>query len=344
MTGIDQLEENTQSIDKINSDISDFMKNQVPFFGLISSQSQTFEGVKTFTNSIIGCGIDPLNKNPIVFNSRGRYKLCVSETDGTTIFGPLNIADKTIAVSKVIGLQSALDNPTIPAGFISGSQVKFFTIMGGNIALDTIENFNIKDKTITGAKLATDISIDTTGDITLTGTAKIKSDYGTIKYLTIGTNAYVPNLYVASIWVTDLMKLESNPQLHISIPFVPLLNDTVTIGEISFFVPNISAVTNPTVRYRHPFSYKIHGISVLYNKETNANTATINLYSYALSGGGTKLLLGTAVLLSNSGKSCDYFTFPKPIYVGKDFSLGGDHKYSTTADKQVSYVLWGYQS
>ena len=33
MTGIDQLEENTQAIDKINTDISDFMKNQVPLFG-----------------------------------------------------------------------------------------------------------------------------------------------------------------------------------------------------------------------------------------------------------------------------------------------------------------------
>ena len=333
MTGIDQLEENTEAIVKINTDISDFMRNQVPYFGLISDKPQTIEGVKTFTNSIVGRGIDPINSDPVIFNSRGRYKLSVSEVSGTTISGPLNISDNTIAVSKVIGLQTALDNPTftIPANFISGSQVKFFTIMGGNIALDTIENFNIKDATITGAKLATDMSFNTTGNITLTGAAKIKSDYGTIKFLTVGTNAFVPNLYVSSILVTDEMTLEAYPQLHISIPFVPLLNDSATIGDISFFVPNISAVTNPTIRYRHPFSWKIHGISVLYNKET------------ALGGGGTKKLLGTAVLSSNLGISCDYFTFPTPVYVSKNGALGGDHKYSTTADKQASYVLWGYQ-
>ena len=301
--------------------------------------------MKTFTNSIVGCGIDPIDSNPIVFNSRGKYKLVIDSKNGTTIFGALNISDNTIAVSKVIGLQAALDNPTftIPAGFISGSQVKYFTIQGGNIALDTIENFNIKDKTISGDKFATDMSFSTTGNVTLTGTAKIKSDYGTIKYLTVGTNAFVPNLYVSSILVADEMTLDSYPQLHISIPFVPLLNDNVTVSDISFFVPNMSAASNPTVRYRHPFSYKIHGISVLYNKETNANTATINLYSYAVGGGGTKILLGTAVIATNLGKSCDYFTFPTPIYVGKDFSLGGDHKYSNTADKQASYVLWGYQ-
>lgn len=345
MTGIDKAEENSDAIDKLHSDISDFMKNQVPFFGVISNLPQTIQGVKTFTNPIVGCGIDPIDSNPIVFNSRGKYKLVIDSKNGTTIFGALNIDNNTLSIDKVVGLRETLNNPpTIPEQYISGSQLKLFTVMGANLALESIEDFNLKKATVTGAKiasktitgenLASDISFVSSGGISV---SRFTSDFLTTNFFSGG------NISADGYFYKDSFTLSPVPQLHICIPFVPLINDSAAASNISFFVQNVSVSINPMLRYRHPVAYKIHSISVLYNTESISNSASINLFSYDSGGNGTGVILGTATLSSNAGISCDTYTFPKAILVPKTASIGGSHKYSAAADKQATYILWGYQ-
>lgn len=344
MTGIDKAEENSDAIDKLHSDISDFMKNQVPFFGVISNLPQTIQGVKTFTNPIVGCGIDALNQT-IVLNSRGKYQLVIDSKNGTTISGPLFIDNNTLSIEKVVGLRETLNNPpTIPEQYISGSQLKLFTVMGANLALESIEDFNIKKATVTGAKmasktitgenLASDISFVSSGEISV---SRFTSDFLTTKFFSGG------NISADGYFYKDSFTLSPVPQLHICIPFVPLLNDSATASNISFFVPNIGVSINPMLRYRHPVAYKIHSISVLYNTESIANSASINLFSYDSGGNGTGVILGTATLSSNAGLFCDTYTFPTALFVPKSAAIGGSHKYSAAADKQATYILWGYQ-
>ena len=365
MNGIDKTEENTESIDRMNNDLHDFANNQVPNFCLITNVPQTVQGNKTFKNPIFGCGIEMSpDTNQIIFNRRGKYKFLLDNKTGTTISGPVQLDDSTLSNKNISGLQQTLEYLSLPTPVqsIDGAQIKLFTVEGANIALETIESQNIKLATITGDRLAAftvqgaNISVETIESINLkkasiTGdklAPNIAIDSATIAHLTIGTDLFVPDSYTKNTYAykystTDSATLIANPMLHLNIPFVPLLNDSTTVTDISFFVPNASAVTNPTTRFMFPFTYIIHGISVLYNKETVTNTAKINLYLYDKGGNGTKALLGTADIVTNAGILCNYYSFAKPLVVPLNKSLGGDHKYSVAKSKQVSYVIWAYQ-
>ena len=303
--------------------------------------------------------MDPINST-ISFNNRGKYQIVLDKNNGTTRRGPLILDSYVLNIKNVSGLQDALNNviPIIPQAFIAGSQIQLFTVQGANFALKTIDAFNIKDHTITGANiapasitgdcLAMDISFNSSNNITLTGTGRFTGNYGDFKYLNVKTQALITTVCAGAVQIVDSNNFENYPLLHINIPFLPLNNNSTVINNVSFFVPNGSVLAYPLPRYRHPFNYYIHGISVLYNTPTNtptmSNTATINIYTYDKNGNGQKTLLGTAFIAANLNISCDYFTFTRPLFVPKEMSIGGDHKFNIAADKLVSYVLWGFQS
>ena len=365
MNGIDKTEENTAEIERLNKSINDFVTNQVPNFCLVANVPQTVQGDMTFSNPIIASGMEiPRDSNQIIFNRKGRNKIILDNNYGTTIVGSVQLDDNTLSVRNIVGLQETLNSISSPnpVQSIDGTQIKLLTIKGANIALETIENQNIKMGTITGDRLApftvqgANINLETIDSMnikkgTITGDRladNLAIYSSTITHLTVGNDSFIPqsyttNTYARKYYTYDSQVQINNPTLHINIPFVPILNDSTAVSDISFFVPNVSSVTNPTTRFLFPFTYIIHGISIMYNKETVSNTATINLYLYDIGGNGIKKLLGTADIKTNAGIFSDYYYFKTPLVVPVNKSLGGDHKYSAATSKQVTYVLWAYQ-
>ena len=353
MTGIDKVEENTEAITKMNDDISVFMKTVVPTFAVKNSSAQQINGAQTFTSPINCVGLSAFNGS-ISMTTRTKNSITLHET-GTTIVGAIKADDEALQIRNISGLKTALDHPIIPNGSIGGIQLKYSTVMGGNIAPETIENVNIKDLTITGDKVAQksirgDFKIV---DYSVTGTQLADKTIGTrnlASNLEIGTTGIIStvnSLNCGSLMVWDCLSSSSvkNPQLHISIPFLPIKNDSNLVSQVSFFVPNLSITTNPMMRYRHPFNYFIHGISVLYDDEAAGNTATIIFSLYDIGGKGTAAALGTASIKTNLGIACDYFKFPSALFVPSTNSLGASHAFSgLSADKEVTYVLWGFQA
>ena len=338
MTGIDQTEENTEAIVVLNAQIADFVKNVIPYIIRSSATDQFIDGRKTFYQPIGTCGFEPLvlmgNQQPITFNKNGRYKLVFYPDRGFHIDCPLTLLDNAISIKNVSGLQDAIsdakNSPStapLPDRSVTATQLAYYTILGNNLAVD--------------------IAINTSGDITCKNTAKtarIRTDGITSTYADI-TTLIAGSCTANKIQVLD-KDININPLLNISIPFCPVTNTKYvnTNIVISFFSSPVASLpyTNRMLRYRHPFNYYIHGISILYAAETTvySNTTTIRIYTYDTANAAT--LLGTANILTNAGKNCDYFTFPTPLLVTRNLTLGGD--YSTPANsKQGTYIIMGYQ-
>lgn len=318
MTGIDQTEENTESITVLNAQIADFVKNVIPFI-ILKSTDQPIVGIKTFLQPIGTCGFEPLvmfgKQQPITFNPNGKYKLVFDPANGFQIDCPLSVVNDAISIKNVRGLQDALDNPKyvpLPDRSVSATQIAYYCIRGDN--------------------LVGNIAINTTGNIKCNN-----ADITTLVAGSCTTNKInvVDNLFV------------SNPLLNISIPFCPVTNSkaaqyNVAISFFSSPVPTLP-LTNRMLRYRHPFNYYVHGISIMYAAETQAyaSTTTIRIVTYNSTDVGT--FLGTADIPTSAGKKSDYYTFPTPLLVTSSMTLGGD--YSTpTGSKQGAYVIMGYQA
>jgi hypothetical protein len=338
MTGIDQTEENTESINVLNAQIADFVKNVIPYIIRSSPTDQFIDGNKVFYQPIGTCGFEPLvlmgNQQPITFNKKGRYKLVFDPDRGFNIDCPLTLLNNAISIANVSGLQDALSDAKnspntapLPDRSVSTTQIAFSTILGNNLAVD--------------------IAINTSGDITCKNTAKtarIRTDGVTSTYADITT------LIAGSSTANKFSVLDQNssinPLLNVSIPFCPVTNSKLlqTKIAISFFSSPAAVLpaTNRMLRYRHPFNYYIHGISIMYAAETTvySNTTTIIIYTYDSANAAT--LLGTASIPTNAGKIGDYFTLPTPLFVTSNMTLGGN--ISTPANsKQGTYVIMGYQ-
>lgn len=90
MTGIDQTEENTESITVLNAQIADFVKNVIPFI-ILKSTDQPIVGIKTFLQPIGTCGFEPL----VMLENNSR--LHSTRTANTSLFLTLPMAFKLTA-------------------------------------------------------------------------------------------------------------------------------------------------------------------------------------------------------------------------------------------------------
>lgn len=342
MTGIDDIE-------NLTSDMRNFVKEVVPNF-VTKNADETITSSKTFTNNVttsgvfVGTGlasisdsisISVLSKTKVsIAPTLTRIANDVVELSGNVIVkGTLLVGDNTLSMENVAGLKDALaKSVTLGANSVVSSTISDSAILNRHIPVNEIDGSKIKTGTLTSQQLASNVNINSTGSIQSIGN------------ITATGNLYVGGSYtsVTRLIATSIEVGNGTPLLNISIPFFPKTLIPKTIGDVSFFVND---VTYLLTRYRHPVSYYIHGFSVMHDVSQGEKSATIYVYSYPLSGIGNSIaLLGTCIMQLSATKRCDYVPLTPPAHITATNCLGLSHAFSAkSSGKEVQYVLWGYQ-
>jgi hypothetical protein len=230
MTGIDQTEENTESISELQNLVFPFVKNVAPYIVQKNKINQIIDGEKTFLNPIITNGFKPIKYTvmgsdfyePITFNPSGKYQMSFDFEKGLDVSAPIRLRNDALIIANIKGLQDALNTA-------ANTEIHDRSVTTTKIALNTI----------LGENLNSAISIDTTGDISAIG----------------GTFAVCNNVICKS---GNYQFQNSAPLLNVSIPCFP----KIITGTRNFDL-HFQAINNVSyLPYIYPFDFTIHSIAI----------------------------------------------------------------------------------
>ena len=357
MTGIDQTEENTEAISDISkqtekntTDISgitntltNFIQNDIPFFVRMNNLNQTTNINGFIPIKYTTMGYETFDKfifNPAVGSADGRtktaagkgYQMIFDVNTGLDVKAPITILDNSLTISKISGLQDALNNSAVIADrSITGKKIALNTILEENVANLAITTYKIAYNTILGANLNSAISISTSG--------RIDASAGT--FTTFNTSVcYATNLNANNYWISNAERLLTF-QIH-------GCKDSKVVDGALIFSPCSNFVDNRLRNYAVPCNLVITKATLMFDDDTGTQYVgqmTFDFYSKTKNSGNLTNIGSETIDYTTkectTGSDTQLITFVKPITIPMGNIL--NIAYSGSPDNEWGIVFHAYQ-